>query len=178
MGIIPNKTKPTRNRTLESMRTVDFGGGASDSGIELVASLSDSTAPGDTPSEAYAFATLRFEQRVRTLADPVGDGRVLFEWIRPPIREDDRGQVDLYHSRHRSSLELHVLLVEDCCSVWDVRPSVAFPGHVELGPRVFWESGKEELKERVDIFTGDVTPADPRSVVGVGPSDVHGLVEK
>ena len=49
---------------------------------------------------------------------------------------------------------------------------------MELGPRVFWESPEEELEERVDVFTGDVTPADFRPIVGVGPSDVHRLVEE
>jgi len=68
--------------------------------------------------------------------------------------------------------------VEDGRSVRDIRPSVAFPGHMELGSRVFWESGKEELEERVDIFTGNGTPADPRPIVRIGPSNVHGLVEE
>jgi len=49
---------------------------------------------------------------------------------------------------------------------------------MEFGPRIFGEPGKEELEERVDIFTGDVTPTDPRPIVRVGPSDVDRLVEE
>ena len=49
---------------------------------------------------------------------------------------------------------------------------------MELCPCVFWESAKEELEERVDTFTGDVTPSNLQPIIGVGPSDIHGLVEE
>ena len=68
--------------------------------------------------------------------------------------------------------------MEYSCGVWGIRPSVAFCGHVEFSPRIFWEPGKEELEERVDVLAGDVTSADPRSIVGVRPSDVHWLIEE
>jgi hypothetical protein len=68
--------------------------------------------------------------------------------------------------------------VEDGCSVWGIRPSVTFCGHVEFSPCIFWEPGKEELEERVDVFAGDVTSTNPRPIVRVRPPDVHWLVEE
>src|ERR1700753_1154220 len=88
--IASGRARHTRDHVLEGIRTVSLSSNTSNPVVELVAGLSQSTTREKAASEASTFATVRIKQRVGPLAGPVGNGGILFEWVRPPIRENDR----------------------------------------------------------------------------------------
>jgi hypothetical protein len=98
--------------------------------------------------------------------------------IRDSVCEDDRGKVYLCQTRNRGQGKFLVLPVEDGGSIRSVRPAVTFRSHVEGSLGVIWETREEQLEKGIDILSGCGATVDLGTVVGVGISNVDGLVEE
>lgn len=68
--------------------------------------------------------------------------------------------------------------MEDGGRVWSVRSAIAFRSHVEGSLGIPWEAREEQLEEGIHILSGHGTTVDLGTVIGVGVSNVDGLVEE
>lgn len=68
--------------------------------------------------------------------------------------------------------------MEDGGGVGGVRSAVTFRSHMEGSLGVLWEAREEQLEEGIHILSGHGTTVDLGTVIGVGVSNVDGLVEE
>ena len=115
---------------------------------------------------------------VRALTGPIRDRSHLFVRIRDSVREDDRCKVDLCQTGNGGQGELLILPVEDGGSIRGVGSAVAFRSHMEGSFGVFREPGEEQLEEGIYILSSCGATIDLGTVIGVGVSDIDGLVEE
>jgi hypothetical protein len=62
--------------------------------------------------------------------------------------------------------------------VWRIGSAVALRGHVKFCGSIFGETGEEKLEKRIDVFTGDCAAIDLGAIIGVGETDVDGLIQE
>jgi len=78
----------------------------------------------------------------------------------------------------RGSFQSLVPVIDNLGKVRRVRASVALRSDMERLLRVLWVAREEQLEERVHVLARDRARVDSGPVIGVGESDVDGLVEE
>jgi hypothetical protein len=159
--------------------TIEFSRNANQTGVESVATLSESLTDRDLGSQSLTLWTVRIiVDGVRPIASPIRDRSHLFVRIRETVRENDRGEVDLNQARNGGQAEFFILSVENGGRVGSVCSTVTFCSHMEGCLGVLREAGKEQLEECIHILSGRGAAVNRRAVIRVGVSDVDGLVEE
>ena len=114
----------------------------------------------------------------RALAKVLGNGELLNVWIRYAVTKDHGSEVDMLESRYRSNRKLFVGVVDHLRNVRSVCPTITFRCDMERLSRILGESVEEKFKEGVNILASHWTGVDGLAVVGVGISNVDGLIQK
>ena len=169
----------TLERTDQLRPTVELSRKADEARVEFITALDESLAGWDLRPQSQTLRTVRIiVNSIRTLTGPIRYGSHLLVRICDPVCEDDRGEVDLYQAGNGGQGKFFILSVEDSGSVWSVRSAVTFRSHVEGSFGVFWETVEEQLEEGIHILPGCGTTVNLGTIVGIGVSDIDGLVEE
>lgn len=126
-----------------------------------------------------AFRLLRGERRVRAITtQEIRHRRELVQSVREPVRDDQRGKVDLLHPWTRRDLDHLVRFVDRACDGGTHVSEVALPCEVEGRIGVLREPREEQGEEGVGVLGDVFVRQNLGAVVRVGVPCANGLVKE